>query len=380
MLSGLFDLNQLSLKARLTRFGKRVYGELRTRIAILFPYLITTEKGKIIYEKRINQRDIRFGLYSDLVKEKFGYLKGYVDYEYVLEHHGILIEPYTGWGIKNGFLLFYSVAANNWDKITAVARHPKPNRLDSLRLRQTVSISEAIYLNYFFFYANNYWHFINNFLGQLILANEHLDLTRVPVVVPNSVFHSKWFEELYRVSPFIGSIEWIPLDKCYLKISKIYFVNNLSYSKRYFELTKKTVFNFKIQKFSRRPKKVFLTRRNVKSRVLINRNEIHQIASKYDFTILDTADFSIEEQMYSFGDVTHLIGIHGAGISNLCFTEQSNVRILEVFPGDWIKGTYFLLANSYKWDYEAIIATRQENGGFYLQPGKFEVCLRTWLN
>ena len=62
----------------------------------------------------------------------------------------------------------------------------------------------------------------------------------------------------------------------------------------------------------------------------------------------------LREQAALFASASHVVGPHGAGLTNILFS-PSNARVLELFPSTRFKNTYFLLAKSRGQMYRAIV-------------------------
>ncbi len=90
------------------------------------------------------------------------------------------------------------------------------------------------------------------------------------------------------------------------------------------------------------PKKIYINRKDatVKSlRYIINEDEVEENLKKRGYTSITLSDYSFSDQINLFNNSEHIIGLHGAGFSNIIFC-NSNTKILELRPdtaGDAIK-------------------------------------------
>jgi hypothetical protein len=75
-------------------------------------------------------------------------------------------------------------------------------------------------------------------------------------------------------------------------------------------------------------KRVFLSRQNTNCRRIVNFEELKPLLEKYDFQIVDAEDLNIAEQVQLFKSVEVLFTVHGAGLTNIIFSEK--LQILEL--------------------------------------------------
>ena len=72
-------------------------------------------------------------------------------------------------------------------------------------------------------------------------------------------------------------------------------------------------------------KRVFLTRQHESCRRIINFNCIEPILKKYDFQIVNTEGLSVLDQVQLFHKMKFLIAPHGAGLTNMIFSESLSI-------------------------------------------------------
>lgn len=81
-----------------------------------------------------------------------------------------------------------------------------------------------------------------------------------------------------------------------------------------------------------------------KGRYLLNEEELFQSLKKYGFKKHVLEELSIPEQIELFYDADFIVGAHGAGLSNMIFSDR--VKILELFPTQFCVPHYYYLAKS----------------------------------
>ncbi len=98
------------------------------------------------------------------------------------------------------------------------------------------------------------------------------------------------------------------------------------------------------------PRRVFVSRRGAQSRRIANEAEVSGHLEGYGFATIQLEKLSLSEQIRLFRDATHVIGVHGAGFTNLM--HASNCTVLELFASaHGIRPDYFQIANIKKLAY-----------------------------
>jgi len=91
------------------------------------------------------------------------------------------------------------------------------------------------------------------------------------------------------------------------------------------------------------PRKIFITRNQATSRRLINEEAISSHLSARGFSSIKLEGLSLSQQISLFRNASHIIAIHGAGLTNLLYCRQAFV--LEIFAsGHGIRPDYFQIA------------------------------------
>ncbi len=93
---------------------------------------------------------------------------------------------------------------------------------------------------------------------------------------------------------------------------------------------KKSFLN-KINEAKKFPSKIYIDRRDSdyhEQRTIVNEDEIINFLKKKDFTPIQLSKYSFIDQVKLFRDANHVVGLHGAGFSNIVFCKD-NTNILE---------------------------------------------------
>ena len=131
-------------------------------------------------------------------------------------------------------------------------------------------------------------------------------------------------------------------------------------------------------------KRIFVTRSKARVRHLENVQEIEEVCTRLGFELVDTDLLSPEQQIESFANAAWIIGIHGAGLTNILF-RLGHCQVFEIFPPPnlgYLPFHYIMLAKMRGFRYQAIIGEsvkKRFSEGFYLAPDVFEGELTKFL-
>jgi len=104
------------------------------------------------------------------------------------------------------------------------------------------------------------------------------------------------------------------------------------------------------EKTSTFPKRIFMGRRKTAGRRIINWQEISDILERNGFTAVELESLCFRDQMLIFHQAQAVVGIHGAGLTNLLFC-KTGTKVLELVNPNWSHWMYWNLASSLHLDY-----------------------------
>lgn len=116
----------------------------------------------------------------------------------------------------------------------------------------------------------------------------------------------------------------------------------------------------KVAPLRRRDKKnrILVSRSKAKNRKILNEKELFDLLEEYGFKKYCLEDLSIEEQVELFYDAEIVIAPHGAGLTNLIFSD--NIHVLEFFDGRNVIPHYYYLCKSLNHNYKYILNDRKK--------------------
>lgn len=215
-------------------------------------------------------------------------------------------------------------------------------------LKEAVLIDGSLGTNYFYFHAA--------VLPRIYLLLQGYDLKNLPVLVGEKVFNTRYFQQIIR-TPFFSEINW-EVCKNVTKVEKLIIGVPFYYNKTHFRKTQKIILN--AESFSNSAKRIFIDRSN---RRLSKFAPIKTLLDKYGFQIVNPSDLSVLQQAETFRNAEHIIGIHGAGMTNLIFCESGKTKVLEIIPSILLHTHYYWLCLTMDIHYDVIVG--KAKGGVY---------------
>ena len=285
------------------------------------------------------------------------------------------IEPDYGWAIVEPMrLVYYSLGVSR----TLFQRKPSLYRFfrkkNILKFQRTISLRDTG--------EENYFHFYNDVLTKIFfLTKQNIDIVAVPVIISKKLWDKKYFQFYLQHLPLLSSINWaVQGPDQYIQSNSTIFCKPLTHR---IDLWNQIFNPITITGHSGVRKKIYLTRGKTRLRFIENSNEIEAVCKRHGLEVLDADHLGIEEQIKLFAQTSVIVGIHGAGLTNMIYS--LNCKVLEIFPPPdlgYLPYHYILLANMKGFPYRGIIGERGKNvysGGFYLDPVRFETELTEFL-
>jgi hypothetical protein len=247
-----------------------------------------------------------------------------------------------------------------------------------LGMKKITSLKTAIHFDGYI--SENYYHYYINILSAIWLLDEcGIDRSSTPFLIGKKTYDTKYFQWLLQHNDIIKQANWVVMKKnCYYKVDELIKpIMHIPHK----EHLQKTAALYRPLKINDPDLKVFLYRDPKFGRVIVNMKEIAAIAKRYGFIMMDTGEMAISKQIEYFSSIKCLIAIHGAGITNIIFSNYEKLKFLEILPGKGKLNThYYWLANTLGVWYDAILSSdMNKKREFYLDPIEFEFHLRNMI-
>ena len=350
-----------------------VYNAIRifTIDRFLFPEYIVKRHQFLVYRIgypfRENAIDLQ-NIYDTKVRLHMQKWYDWTQEEFIL-HFDIAcyIEPDQGWAIiLPNRLLYYSLG------ISRTWFLPKPRLFKFLKRKSVVRLTKAISLRDTG--EENYFHFYNDVLAKLFFLKENsVDITQTPIIISKKLWDKPFFKFYLKHQPELNSLNWVVQDKEYIHCERITFCKPLTHRT---DLLKK-VFSPLYQAPIDSGKKIFLTRNKKRMRHIVNSAEIEALFIHYGFEIVDSDLLQMEQQVEIFANAKVIVGIHGAGLTNLML-RNGECLVLEIFPhpeNDYLPFHYIMLSKMKGFSYQAVIGEKSRarfSMGFYVNANVLE--------
>ena len=181
---------------------------------------------------------------------------------------------------------------------------------------------------------DNYYHWYVDSIPRLFWLWQGNNKLRGSVFLLCSKKLSKEEEAiLLALLPTNVRLKYVQKNQCYLASKFIYLPflsgnNSACLPTVYLDFFKKKIINLlELKKTS--DFKIFISREKSLKRKFINQNEVNEWFYKEGFLILCLEDLTIKEQANYFYSANLIVAQHGAGLTNLLYSEKSSV--IEIF-------------------------------------------------
>lgn len=157
---------------------------------------------------------------------------------------------------------------------------------------------------------------------------------------------------------------------------------------RYRKLSEELIKNYDINKF---PKKIYLTRKNVNTRRILNEESLMNELSKLGYEMICPEEYSLQEQFCIFYNADKIISILGSGLTNLVCSRE-NISVLGIVPNIRQEDTYEYISKIIGAEYFQYIESNEKNYvyhnihnrgndfDFYIDIDNFKIVLQKFEN
>jgi hypothetical protein len=101
--------------------------------------------------------------------------------------------------------------------------------------------------------------------------------------------------------------------------------------------------------------RIFLSRKNVSTRKIINQEQVSEELMKRGYTEFVPEDFTMEEVAEYFSKAKSIVSVHGSGLSNLPFINE-NTKVLDIMDPYHQDAYYWMICNNRKAKYVALFS------------------------
>ncbi|WP_310557750.1 glycosyltransferase family 61 protein [Flavobacterium sp.] len=192
-----------------------------------------------------------------------------------------------------------------------------------------------------------YFHWLTDALPRLLASKR--DGEQYQVLLPESY---KQFSYISESLSFLGEQIIYYNAQTPLKVKKLLVTSHTADTGNYNpilinELRNKFLYN----NTNKSDRKVFISRLKAPRRKIINEEEVINLLKLYGYEIHCFEDYTFKKQIEIMSQTKHLIGLHGAGLTNMLFMKE-NSKVLELRNlNDNHNNCYFSLASELNLNY-----------------------------
>ncbi len=214
--------------------------------------------------------------------------------------------------------------------------------------------------------GTNYFHFFSDVLPKIWLLERWVNLSEIPLIVPERTYRRAYFQHMLAHTP-MGNFKWyVQQPGEYIEVSTLYFAKPMPYDAAYWSAMQRALLPPSVPKENRA---IFIMRSAKSGRYLENLYQLKPILKEYKVEVVDTDGMSLQEQIELMQSASHLIGIHGAGMTNMAFRGSAHLKILELNPANRISCHYYWLANTLGYTYDVLLGSELPYTNVYPEQG-----------
>ena len=358
-------LTQLNLRYNKWRIG--------TLDKLLFPERIFSQ------EEFVTRRDdypfanvtVKTESFESRLQQQIAIWQNWTQDEYLLVYkEECVIEPRAGWALSaDNKLIYPSLGFSRVDYLRKPA-------LQILWIRGQLMEEYAELVSLRDTGEENYYHFYNDVLPKLFFLEEKLGLnSAIPILISEALYKRPVFQYFLQ-HPYLKKRSWVVQAKQYVRSQKTYFCKPLTHTCRYYERIRELVQPQDLL-YQGSERRIFITRNPKRLRFIENTQEVEVVCHQFGFEVVDFDLLDLSAQIRLLVNSRYVIGIHGAGLTNMLFRGPRNMSLLEIYPpGEYYPFHYVLMANQLGYSYDGIIGV----SGKHIYSGSFHVDIKELRN
>jgi hypothetical protein len=205
-----------------------------------------------------------------------------------------------------------------------------------------------------------YYHVLNDLIGgRLRLAEAHDVPEDTPIVISEGLAAAPFFQDLQKL-PALRDRAWVVQNgRELIRSREIVFAETCGYNIDNFDYALRLIGVDGGDPSS--SERLFVMRDQSAGRVIANSDDIESICRRFGFRMIDPARMRFWEQVETFARASHVVAVHGAGLTNLIFRKNAPLQLLEITPGQLPLPYYFYICRKYGFDYRMMVGDSSES-------------------
>lgn len=226
---------------------------------------------------------------------------------------------------------------------------------------------------------HNYFHFFNDVFTKTPLL-EQAGLLDAPVLIGARIFRQPFFQAVLPSLAKAG-LEVVDQGDRIVRVKELVYCKSMPYSKAYFDRVLDLLeVPFADDLSGSLNMCLMRSGSNTAQRLIGNLPEVTTLLEQHGFTVCDTGQLSLREQMALLGNTRYLITVHGAGATNMIFRRGAPLDILGLFPAESIPPHYYALTNSLGHGYDGLACgTSTADGRFHVPLDRLRASMERLL-
>jgi hypothetical protein len=297
--------------------------------------------------------------------------------KYIYAIDNATLEPTKGWvilGLNKLFLFSFPMIQDPWDKPKARPSIIKFIYIFIFRRKRIIYLDEAISIRYAW---QNYYHFLIDTLPQILLINDAGIDSKIPIIVPHFFNEIKYVQQFMQLSDLINRPIIVQKKKEYIKVKQLYVAKDVFCTNSLTRISG----DFSYLTNASKPLKIASLRNKKYGRTIQNFEEKKKVLVTAGFKIIEPGDYSFKDQVKIFSNAKILIGVHGAALTNIIFTKNKSLKLLEILPGNGLSPEHYRnICRQFDHSYLSIEGIKTyPNGNFYVDPNILKVKMSEYL-
>ena len=314
-------------------------------------------------------------LSDPLVKQRMEECNSWTQEEYIKTVRSDLwIDPGTGFVLLPGFRFLEA-------SLPYAYQAAKPSALGFLAARSGTrpALEFDRVISFRDVNEHNYFHFFNDVLTKIPML-EQAGMLDAPVLIGTRLYRQPFFQAVLPALSRSG-LKVVDQGDQFVRTKEVVYCKSMPYSRTYFNRVL-DLLEVPFADEGTRANKLFLmrSRSNTAQRLIGNLPEVTRMLEAHGFSVCDTGQLGLHEQMALLGNTRYLITVHGAGATNMIFRRGAAMDILELFPAEIIPPHYYALANGMGHGYNGLVCgTSGANGQFHVPLDQLSTALARLL-
>jgi hypothetical protein len=294
------------------------------------------------------------------------------------------LEPEAGYAFtQDGTLIEHSLChhqsnSRHWDRMLFWAVVPDPRAIRrAVQDQPTRDVKLAQAASLLTGYKPNYYHVLIDALPKVAFFEALGMPAETELIVSAALAQQPYFQAMQQRGSFAGRRWRFQREHEYLPAQTLWCGRLSPEHRRWLD---RMLDMLDIHPNAQGSQRIFVTRAASAGRTISNMQDILAVLGNHHIEIIDAAQLPWAEQVELFGSARLVVGIHGAGLTNLLFRRGLPTDVLEIFSPFERLSHFYRLARLYGYRYAYIVGQNghkpRRYGHFTLAPAALDAALQ----